>query len=755
MANVTDSKGATTPASGAPGLVPGDLDLHILDRLAAVHRHRRLAITVFLLVVMVMMLQSYSTVPMFRAQARLLIEDERSTMVMGMSPNDPSFWMDLAPYFETQYEILRSRGLAERVVEKLSLSGVPELTGQEAEPRGIITELRSARRSLFSSMRSLLSRPPPEENAAASADETATVTAQAQELLSSLQVLPLEGTRLVDITVEGRSPEFAALAVNTLIGEYVQQNLDQRLQNTDKTLGWLEEELRRQQRKVVEGERALAEYRESQDVLSLDDRQNIVVARLNQLNDAVTRAQTTRLQKQALYAQVRDVSPDGPAVGSFPAIAQNPAVQGLRANLGDLESEKARLSERYGERHPDIVNLTVSIEAVSRQLRVQIVSALEAIRNDYESALAEERNLRAQLEAQKRTAMDLDSKNVSYTVLQRESESTRMVYEGLLGREKELQVVANNRANNARVVDRAEVPTGPFSPNPRRDWLMATVLGLMLGIGLAFGVEYLDDTIKTPEDVTQKLGRPLLGLVPTARGKHAPLLSGEVPHDFGEAFRSLRTSLVFTSGGKSTRIVAVTSTQPLEGKTATACNIAMVLALGGHRVLLIDADMRRPSLHKAMGLSNAIGLSHVLAGQAKIREGVQRTHDPNLFVLSGGLPPPNPSELLSSGRMKHFLTSLVNGPFDWVIIDTPPVVAVTDAVLLMPAVSGVAFVIGSEMTRRGHAERALEMLQSTGHLHLLGVVLNRVDFDRNKYYYTRYYGHSYKNYYGEAAASAA
>ena len=536
MANVTESKGATPP-SGAPGLVPVDLDLHLLDRLAAVHRHRRLAITVFLLVVMVMMLQSYSTVPMFRAQARLLIEDERTTMVMGMSPNDPSFWMDPAPYFETQYEILRSRGLAQRVVEKLSLSGIPELTGQDSEPRGIITELRSARRSLFSSMRSLLSGPPPEEGAAAGTDETATATAQAQALLSSLQVLPLEGTHLVDITVEGRNPEFAALAVNTLIGEYVQQNLDQRLQNTDKTLGWLEEELRRQQRKVVEGERALADYRESQDALSLDDRQNIVVARLNQLNDAVTSAQTTRVQKQALYAQVRDVSPDSAAVGSFPAIVQNPAVQGLRANLGDLESEKARLSERYGERHPDIVNLTVSIEAVSRQLRVQIVSALEAIRNDYESALAEERNLRAQLEAQKRAAMDLDSKHVSYTVLQREAESTRMVYEGLLGREKELQVVANNRANNARVVDPAEVPAGPFTPNPRRDWVMATVLGLMLGIGLVFGVEYLDDTIKTPEDVTRKLGRPLLGLVPTARGKQAPLLSGAVPHDFGEAFR--------------------------------------------------------------------------------------------------------------------------------------------------------------------------------------------------------------------------
>jgi succinoglycan biosynthesis transport protein ExoP len=259
--------------------------------------------------------------------------------------------------------------------------------------------------------------------------------------------------------------------------------------------------------------------------------------------------------------------------------------------------------------------------------------------------------------------------------------------------------------------------------------------------------------VKTPEDVTRRLRLPLLGLVPAVRGDRVPVLTEPVPHDFGEAFRSLRASLVFTSGAQATRIIAVTSSQPLEGKTTTACNLAMALALGGSRVLLIDADMRRPGLHKTMGLQNGTGLSHILVGQARVRDAVQRTAEPNLVAITAGRTPPNPSELLSSERMTSLLANLVNGPFDWVIIDTPPVLAVTDAVILAQRVSGVVFVIGSEMTRRAHAERALEILQS-GHPRSVTVVLNRVDFNRNKYYYSRYYGYQYKSYYGQSQGAA-
>jgi succinoglycan biosynthesis transport protein ExoP len=266
------------------------------------------------------------------------------------------------------------------------------------------------------------------------------------------------------------------------------------------------------------------------------------------------------------------------------------------------------------------------------------------------------------------------------------------------------------------------------------------------------GIDYLDDTIKTPEDITRKLRIPFLGLVPAVKGSDHALLTMQVPHEFGEAFRSLRTSLVFSSGADATRVILVTSAQPLEGKTTTACNLATVLAYGGARVLLIDADMRRPGVHRTLGIQNGTGLSHLLTGQATARQAIGRLAGPDFWVMTAGLTPPNPSELLASDRMKTLISTVKGGPFDWVVIDTPPVLAVTDAVILTPWVSGVVFVIGSEMTQRRLAERAIETLTAS-HPHLLGAVLNRVDIVRNKYYYSRYYGYKYKRYYVESPAA--
>jgi len=336
--------------------------------------------------------------------------------------------------------------------------------------------------------------------------------------------------------------------------------------------------------------------------------------------------------------------------------------------------------------------------------------------------------------------------------MEREAKSNREVYQSLLTREKELRVSANSRTNNVRVVDRAETPRGPVSASGRRTVMMSMFIGLVLSVGVALGLDYMNDTIKTPEDVTRRLRLPFLGLVPAVRGdKHPLLASSQVPHDFGESFRSLRTSLLSKYQGESTKILVVTSAQPLEGKTTTAANIAMALAYGGSRVLLIDADMRRPGLHRPLRLTNERGLSQVLTGQARVRDVIQRTVDPNLLAITAGRSPLNPSELLSSERMKTLLTNLAHGPFNWIIIDTPPVLAVTDAVILAPLVSGVTFVVGAEMTRRRLAERAIETVMQA-HPKFAAVVLNKVNFAKNKYYYSRYYGHQYKNYYAEAAS---
>ncbi|MBI2223045.1 MAG: polysaccharide biosynthesis tyrosine autokinase [Acidobacteria bacterium] len=740
------------PAHRTPPVHASMQDPHLLDRLGVFIRHRKLMALVFVLTVGFVMIQTYSAVPMYRAKAQILIQDERSTAVTALRDTDPAFWADPEPYYKTQYTILRSRGLARRVSRRLELRNVPEFNGRMPSPPGplaAVAVVRARLKSAAASAVALVRPPAPAEPPAA--DETQEEAGYVGDFIGRIRVAPLAGTRLVDVYFDAADPAFAVRAVNAVAQEYVQQNLELRLQNIDKTLVWLTDELQKQQKKVTDSEQALADYRSSQNALSLDDRQNIVVARLNSLNDSVTRARTTRVQKESLFNQVRAVDPNSDAILNVPAIASSPAVVDLKGRIASLEADRARLSSRYGPQHPEMVKITGQLAQAQQQLKTEAAKAVQQLRGDYEAARAEEYSLAASLEEQKNAAMDLDRKSASYTVLEREAETNRQVYQQLLQQEKELRVISNSRANNVQVMDAAD-GAGQFSPTPRRDWMMAILLGVALAMGLAFGVEYFDDTVKTPEDVTRRLKLPLLGLVPAVRGDKVPVLIRPVPHDFGEAFRSLRTSLVFTSGGgEGARIIAVTSTQPLEGKTTTACNVAAALALGGARVLIVDADMRRPGLHKAMGMQNAVGLSHLLVGQARVRDAVQRTSEPNLFVITAGRTPPNPSELLASDRMKAFINNLSAGPFDWVVIDTPPVLAVTDSVILSQLVAGIVFVIGAEMTRRMHAERAIETL-TPGGPRVIGAVLNRVDFEANKYYYSRYYGYQYKSYYGQATA---
>ena len=732
---------AATPMKGA---YTPNRNIHLFDRFAVIVKYYKAVVAVFLLVVAGWMYQTYTTIPMYRAQARIQIEEEHTTQTADFK--EPYLaYSDPEPYYQTQYRVLQGRDLARRAVRRLNLATVPEFNGSGPTPTWltrVVETIKAKALAPFTGDAHARSAEPP---APGSIDENGLVGA----FQGRVQVLPVRSSRLVDIAFTSADREFAARAVNVLAEEYVQQNLEFRLENTQKTLDWLTQEVAKQQNIVQASERVLAEYRENQNALSLEDRQNIVIARLNQMNDAVTRAKTQRVQRETLYRQISGAK-DREALIS---IVQNPFIQNLKTRLAELQRDRGRLLDRYGEKHPQVQNVTTQIADTERQIDAEVDKTVQAIRNDYEAALAEERTLSADLEGQKAAAMDLNRKGIDYSVLQREAESNRQVYESLLQREKELRVIANSRANNVRVLDRAEVPGGPFTPNVNRAWMMAMLFGLGLGVAAAFAIDYLDDTVKTPEDVTWRLKLHFLGLVPKVRGERHPLLSGPVPHDFGEAFRALRTALVASNTSASTRIVAITSAQPLEGKTTTAVNIALALAIGGARVLLIDADMRRPSLHKALRLPNDKGLSHLLVGDSRMREVVQRTGDPNLLVITAGKTPPNPSELLGSDRMKAFVQQLGVGPFDWVIIDTPPVLAVTDAVILAPIVSGVTFVLGAEMTRWRLAERAIETLQS-GHPQSISAVLNRVDFDRNRYYYSRYYGHQYKSYYAEAPAAS-
>ena len=446
---------------------------------------------------------------------------------------------------------------------------------------------------------------------------------------------------------------------NTLAAQYIDQNLEHKFLATKETSDWLGSQLAVERKKLEASEQALQKYRETGDAVALEDRQNIVVQRLSDLNAAYTQARTDRFEKEALYNQLRSLQTDRTALDTFPAILSNTFIQQLKTQQADLQRQQAQMAERLGEKHPDMIKLSSAIENTEAKLQGELAKVVQSVRNEFLSAQAKERSLAAELESQKAGALALNRKGIEYGVLRREADSNKQMYEALLQRAKETDISGEMKASNIRVVDRAEVPRRPVRPRKAMNLFVGMLGGLVSGIGLALFVDYLDNRVKSPVEIRQYLGLSFLGIVPAVREEkgaaaRSPLISEAVVQNFAEAFREIRTSVMFSSADEGSRSVLVTSTQPSEGKSVVAANLAVSLAQAGLRVLLVDADMRKPRLHDLMRVKQEPGLSSLLVNRAKANEVVQRTGTPNLWVIPAG---PNPAK---SGRTPRL--DAVRGP---------------------------------------------------------------------------------------------
>ena len=726
-----------------------DREPHLTDYLRVLYKRRWMALTVLLVVLGTVTVYTFTATPIFEAKTRLLIEaDDRNVVSFQQVIEEDQAKAD---YYQTQYSILQSRALARKTLDALNLWGKQPFGGEPKQSFSLVGSVMRLPARVFSLLGSGDGEPAP--NQVPGADETAAQSRAIDVFLANLTVSPIRNSRLVDVKYRLPDSAMAMAIVNALAKNYIQQNLEYKFLASKEATDWLGERLAEQRREVETAEAALQRYREQNDAISLEASENIVVQKLTDLNAAVTRAKTTRLEKEALYNQLKASQANLETLNTFPAILSNAFIQQQKADLASLQRQQAQLAEKFGDKHPDMVKINTAVELAQAKLNGEVAKVVQSVRNEYQAAYAQENSLTTALNQQKSAALAMGRKAIDYGVLERDVESSKQIYESLMQRAKETGVSGELKTSNIRVVDPAERPRSPITPRKQENVLLGLFGGLMLAAGLAFFFEYLDSSIKSPDDIKAHLGLSNLGLLPAipdkSLGGSYPLLSNGVPANFSEAFRAVRTNVLFSMASEGSRSLIVTSTGPGEGKSMVTANMAVSLAQAGQRVLLIDADMRKPQAHNVFAMPQEPGLSNLLAGHSKASESIRKSPVSGLWILTAGRLPPNPAELVGSARFKDFLASLKEH-FDWVLIDSPPVMAVTDSSLIAHHATGVMFVVGAEMTSRHAAKRALDQLEQV-QARFVGAVLNRVDLDRNPYYYSQYYRREYAQYYVKSA----
>jgi capsular exopolysaccharide synthesis family protein len=646
--------------------------------------------------------------PQYRAEATIEVNPE-GVQVVGKEIGDvqPSQMNDRA-FINTQVGLLKSRSLAERVARSTNVANDPTMFDPE--------QPRQAR-----------------ESAAAAMVE------------GSVTITPPRDSTLIAIAVEGPNRELTAKLANAYADNFIQSNMERRYEATSYARNFLQQRIAAVKTRLEQSERQLVAYAKAQGILTLAvdtggagsvrQEQSIDAATLIQTNNALAQAKSDRIAAEQRFRQASGAQ-------SRAAVISDPTVQALGQQRAALEAEYQQKLALFKPEFPEMVQLRSRIDAlakeVSRQTSNVSGSASGSLQADYQAALARENALQAKVNEGKAGLMALRERSIQYTILQREVDTNRSLYDALLQRFKEVGVAGGVGANVVSVVDRAQVPGGPFKPNLPLNIMIGLTVGLLLGLGTAFSIEWIDDTIKTPDDVGTKLGLASLGVIPGVGKGLAVREQLEDPRSqVSEAYQSVRTALQFSTDHGVPRSLLVTSTRASEGKSSTALALAQTLASLGASVLLVDADLRKPTFRGPSSTSQ--GLSSLLAGSEKVAECVHPTQMERLFLLPSGPIPPNPAELLASGRFKEILEEALSR-FDHIIIDSPPVLGLADAPMLASSTEGTLMVIEAGAIRRAAALNAVNRLRAS-EARLMGAILTK--FNALKVGYGYGYGYGY------------
>jgi succinoglycan biosynthesis transport protein ExoP len=716
-----------------------------------IRKRRWTVLTAFSVLFAAVLVGSIKEKPVYQAKALIEIDKENPSVA---NPQELFLLDEVSDaYLETQYKVLTSDDLAERVIHQLGLDRQAEfLPSTLAWPWTMTASAAAA------------FPPPPPKDSAAVPDLSVRETVLTR-FRSRLDIRPIRRSRVVEIRFDSQAPELAARTVNAVAENYIQKNLEARWDAAQKASEWLSQQLRDLKAKLENSEDDLQKYAADNGLLFLEtekgDAESIVNQSVREVQEELTRAQADRMEKESIFRLVQSGE-----YGSLPGVLDNKLLQDLTFRLADLQREQAQLATTFTDNYPKVKQTQSQIAEIQSSLERERWRAAQKISNDYFAALRREKLVREAFAEKLAEANQIAEKSVQYGILSREVDTNNGLYEGLLERLKEAGVSAGLKASNIRIVDPGTVPYKPIAPNYPLNLGLAAFLGLGLGICMAFLKEHLDQTIRYSQDVFHFLGVPVLGFIPSMSARNGKKLKGITAADrefifgpansrtapgdaliedrprndlgihkgsaFSEAFRELRTSVILSASGRLANSILVTSAQPGEGKTTVAVNLAFSLAQLGQPVLLVDADMRRPSIQKYFPQKGS-KLSSYLGGQGAWQQMVYPTPISRLNILHCGPIPENPSELLSSDRMRALIQESMT-TYRFVILDSPPLLNRADSRILGSMVGATLLVVKGGETPRQVVQYAESQARSVG-ANLIGVVLNNLDSSLNDYSY--------------------
>ena len=769
--------------------------IDVKDYLQVILRRKWIILAFFIASVAISAIYTMKSIPIYRTKTQVLIGRENPNVVSIEEVVTPERG-DLQ-WNQTQIKILSSRSLALRVIKALNLKDSPEFKPDEkrrnfsirglvgllagkvintlkpqeevyksegikkrdikrndnpefkpdVERRGFLSSLRG---KIYYKLKSLKRKLDSKKEFLKSGkgDEDSRLIGS---YLSRIDVEAIKFSRLVNISFEGIHPETITAMANRHAQEYIEQNHEMKLGTTKDAIEWLQEQLAEKEEGVEKAEIELQVYKEREKIVSLEDRQNIIVQKLADLNTALTKARTERIGLETFYNETKIFADNPDMIESIPYVMENALIQILKKEYMDTTSEISKLSGKYGEKFPSMIKLVSQAKELKSRISSEVNKLIKSIEAKYKMASSKEESLADALEEQKIVALNLNRKAIAYGSLKRESESEKAMYDILLNRMKETDIAGELRTSNVRIIDVAEVPKYPIKPNKRFNILLAAVIGLIMGVGIAFLLENFDKTVKSPDDVERYLGLSLLGAfekVKDPKDKKVPsfnILTHRMPRSMiAEAFRNVRTNVMFTSVENPKRykkLMLVTSVGEDEGKTFVVSNLGVAIAQSGKKTLIVDTDFHHPRLSKVFHVRNKPGLNELLIGEETLSSIIKPTKIPNLSIVTCGKIPHNPSEILGSDSMEKFCKD-VRKQFDIVFFDTPPSMAVTDAIVLANILEGVIFVIKSGEHDRKVVERAISQITDKNH-EILGIVMNHIDVSTGGYFH-RYPYASYK-----------